>query len=312
MGVVHQDKKVFEFLPGQDGITAVREIDSPKFPREYVPEEETAIIPEEAVHDIEGLVEERPPFPQYPIKILILFPSNEFGLCHIATIITNFDWSILEEGFEHHIEDVFDHFDPTNITVDVDIACIDLPDEDVETLEQKRDWLKDDAIIADLRDDHNADLVSLLVQDGENCGIGMSPGLLAPRFQTHAFTVVKMDCALADYSLMHELGHNFGMYHDRFKTNGGLDYVCRYGFNILINGVPEYRTPMAYYDYCGSLGLACPRVPTYSQDKVITSNILGVEIQLGIGCDVLSEDINGSANNRQQLIKAAPYISNYR
>ena len=74
--------------------------------------------------------------------------------------------------------------------------------------------------------------------------------------------------------------------------------------------MPEYCTPMAYADHCSSLGLICPRVPTYSQVKIITDGLL--EMQLGIACDVRSEDINGSANNRQRLLKAAPYISNYR
>jgi hypothetical protein len=95
-----------------------------------------------------------------------------------------------------------------------------------------------------LRDQYRADVAILVVDDPKGCG-------LATRVRAdadEAFAVVHHECAAANYTLAHEIGHLIGASHE-------LSYV---------NGT-KWRDIMGSKESCGG----CPRVPVWSSPTVL-------------------------------------------
>ena len=110
-----------------------------------------------------------------------------------------------------------------------------------------------------LRDQYGADMVALLVADGEYCGVAWLMQTLSPAFEQYAFSVTTWYCA-ANFVLAHELGHNQGCCHDRDNCGQGVfDYS--YGYRFFGNGGQQWRTVMSY-----SPGT---RIPHFSNPDVL-------------------------------------------
>jgi hypothetical protein len=113
-----------------------------------------------------------------------------------------------------------------------------------------------------LRDQHKADLVALIVDNGgDSCGIAyvMANGPRAG-FASSAFSVTARDC-LANDTLAHELGHNMGNAHDR-ATGGAGVFAYSYGYR---DEVGRFRTVMAY----ACPNVSCPRVKYFSNPRLL-------------------------------------------
>lgn len=106
-----------------------------------------------------------------------------------------------------------------------------------------------------LRDVHAADLVAMIVNDFNACGIGY----LAPFSEDYGFTVTVDGCAVGNLSFPHEIGHNMGCAHDRDNA-GGSTFNYAYGWRWNGNNGPLYRSVMSYSP--GS------RVPYFSNPDV--------------------------------------------
>jgi peptidyl-Asp metalloendopeptidase len=94
-------------------------------------------------------------------------------------------------------------------------------DADLTRLRSTTDGIMDQ--VHQLRDQHNADLVALIVDNGGGfCGIAyvMANGPRAG-FASSAFSVTARDCVAND-TLAHELGHNMGNAHDRATGGTGV------------------------------------------------------------------------------------------
>ena len=107
-----------------------------------------------------------------------------------------------------------------------------------------------------LRDRVGADLVSLMVEDSSVCGIANLVG---------AFSVTIQGCAFS-----HELGHNFGLRHDRYEWGGGTLAHPAYGYvnqrAFTAGAAPSSRwiTIMAYATQCHDAYASCSDVPRFS------------------------------------------------
>jgi hypothetical protein len=100
--------------------------------------------------------------------------------------------------------------------------------------------------VHDLRDRYRADVAILIVDDPQGCG-------LATRVRAdaeEAFAVVHHECAAANYTVAHEVGHLIGARHE-------LGYV---------NGT-KWRDIMGYKESCGG----CPRLPVWSSPTVFVA-----------------------------------------
>jgi hypothetical protein len=112
-----------------------------------------------------------------------------------------------------------------------------------------------------LRRDTRADVVSLIVNSGNYCGLAFLMNDLSSDFAHHAFSVVRRTCATAPaFSFAHELGHNMGSEHDRANARGPGVFPYSFGYR---DPAGKFRDIMAYNcsPDCQRRGFSNPRVP---------------------------------------------------
>jgi len=114
-------------------------------------------------------------------------------------------------------------------------------------------WVNTNAGVAALRNTYGADLVDMIVEDGESCGIGYLLG--------GSFSVTPVSCAVGNLSFAHELGHNMGCTHNPEDTSGGGAFPYSYGH---WNASGGFRTVMSYATPCPG----CVRLQFFSNPSV--------------------------------------------
>jgi peptidyl-Asp metalloendopeptidase len=144
------------------------------------------------------------------------------------------------------------------------------------------------------RDTHRADLVVLLVNDRNFCGLGYLMKTPAKSFAPFGFSLVNWECATGNYSLAHELGHNMGSEHDRANAGGLGSYPYSFGYQ---SPDRSFRTIMAYDCPTG-----CPRINYWSNPEVFyNGRPTGVAVTSPL-----------SADNRRSLNNTAPFVCSFR
>lgn len=146
------------------------------------------------------------------------------------------------------------------------------------------------------RDTYAADVVSLIEETSDYCGIAYLMGGLSHSFESHAFSVVDSDCAIGYYSFGHELGHNMGSHHDRDNATSSPLFNYSYGYQA-----PDtsFRTIMAYN--CSS---GCSRVQRFSNPDVwYNSQPTGIRY---------SDNPARAANNARSINEASYTVANWR
>jgi hypothetical protein len=108
-----------------------------------------------------------------------------------------------------------------------------------------------------LRDKYRADVAVLIVDDPKGCGL--STRVYADAEE--AFAVVHHECAVASYSVAHEIGHLIGARHDLNMDKNMTPFSYGHGY---VNGT-KWRDIMSYRESCGG----CPRLPVWSSPKVM-------------------------------------------
>jgi hypothetical protein len=111
-----------------------------------------------------------------------------------------------------------------------------------------------------LRNAYGADLVSLIVQRYDYCGIAWLMSGNSPAFESAAFSVVDEFCISPNYSFGHELGHNMGCNHAPDDPVGTGAFNYSFGYK---DPSEWFRTIMAYNCPGG-----CPRIPYFSNPTV--------------------------------------------
>lgn len=107
-----------------------------------------------------------------------------------------------------------------------------------------------------LREKHKADVVILIVDDAQGCGLATRVFADADE----AFAVVHHECAAATYSVAHEIGHLIGARHDLSLDTMMTPFPYGHGY---VNGT-KWRDIMSYKQSCNG----CPRVPVWSSPLV--------------------------------------------
>ena len=332
-GNLQTSTRTFEFLPMQDGISVMVEIDHRRYPRERDP----------------GAAHRRPEFDTYPhpptvatsaatgafvgpepidgvsyaetddvspeLRVLVLASQHEF------TCDDNWNGD-MAGAYSTDLDKVFDGYLTTRVT----FKCVDVP-EDWSDIVEAHESISMHAEFANWRKDAEADVVVLLLADGMGyCGYSLGPdypdypinGSYHNFFAEYAaLSVVAEECALGNKSLAHEIGHLFGMKHERFSERGGVSNFCGYGYPIMLNCEPVARTIMAYDSYCTFVnGVTCKRASTLSipsSDTVASiGGIFGTQEIKGQTCTSTERDhLGASANNTYQLTHTAADVAGY-
>jgi hypothetical protein len=151
--------------------------------------------------------------------------------------------------------------------------------------------LRANAGVAALRDQYKADLVAMISNSSDACGIGYLMGSNQTSGNANnAFTVTSRTCAVGNLSFPHELGHNMGSQHNP-ENGSGPTYP--YGFGHYVDGV--FRTVMSYVDPCPS---GCTRRPYFSNPEIFFSGF--------------PTGIDNARDNARSINNTADPIANYR
>jgi hypothetical protein len=158
-----------------------------------------------------------------------------------------------------------------------------------------------------LRNQYGADDVAMLVlNSGGSCGIAYV-GSASASFASSAFAVIPNSCAVGNLSFPHELGHNFGLAHDRLAATGGANPAYPYGYGYVDTG-DQFRDIMAYANDCGS----CPRIQYFSNPNLtFLGRPLGISYESSPSTSAdavraLNEIASVAANWRQSVVVSTP------
>jgi peptidyl-Asp metalloendopeptidase len=120
-----------------------------------------------------------------------------------------------------------------------------------------------------LRDQHGADLVALINEDQNYCGIAYVMTSVSTGFASAAFSVTASNC-LSNQTLAHELGHNQGNMHDRANSSSRGAYDYSYGHRRCVTDGTGFRTVMSYSNNCSVTRINSFSNPTVSYNGYAT------------------------------------------
>jgi hypothetical protein len=125
----------------------------------------------------------------------------------------------------------------------------------VNALKSTTDGIMDN--VHTLRNTYAADLVVLVVNDSEACGMAAAIKATA----STGFAVAHYTCITGYYSFGHEIGHLQGARHDRAVDSSTSPYAYGHGY---VSPTKDWRTVMAYGNACSN----CKRVQYWSNPNV--------------------------------------------
>lgn len=199
---------------------------------------------------------------------------------YTATAITNFNNALTNSGI-------------TNVTMNLVYSGVISYTEsgnlstDLSRLRATADGYMDN--VHALRTTYGADLVSLVTSTPTNtCGLGYLNTSATNYVATSGFNAVLYNCAVSNYSLAHELGHNMGLRHDWYVDTSTTPCSHHHGYTnkvAITNGTAatstqKWRTIMAYNDECTNAGISCTRVNRWA-NPVVNYNSSPTGIAIG-------------------------------
>ena len=150
---------------------------------------------------------------------------------------------------------------------------------DLRRLRERSDGHMD--IAHTLREKSGADLVHLLVEITDVCGIAYLMFYVSPGFESSGFGLTRRACG--GLVVAHELGHNMGLRHDRHVDPGNSPYRYSHGyvnqaaFEADAERTSRWRTIMAYENQCTEARFSCARLPRFSNpDQTHDGDAMGL------------------------------------
>lgn len=149
-----------------------------------------------------------------------------------------------------------------------------------------------------LRNTYGADLVALINDTDDVCGIAWLMGTPSAGFAANGFSVTNVGYGcLTGGTFAHELGHNMGAHHDRAVVSGASATAYNFGY---VAPTGAWRTTMAYSNACSG----CARVQYWSNPGVTYP---GSGLPMGIAAGNTNP-----AHNQRRLNETALTVANFR
>ncbi len=155
---------------------------------------------------------------------------------------------------------------------------------------------------AAVRNSSSADMVALIRKSGGGCGVAVyAPYAGNPN---SVFSLTSRDC-ISGHTFTHELGHNMGLNHDRYRAGDlGINQdLYNYGISAFDVATP-IRSVMAYENECWAAGKTCVRVPVFSNMRA-DSDWGGTRLGRGL-------HQTDAAMSRKKLLDNWDIIAGYR
>ena len=153
-------------------------------------------------------------------------------------------------------------------------------------------WLEANQAVTNMRAQYSADMVSIIVDVNDVCGVGYVQDVPGPEFSPYAFQATAVNCAVSNLSFAHEHGHNLGMEHNPENGSDPSEASYPWSFGHYVDGV--FRTVMSYSNPCSN---GCPRIARHANPD-ITYN--GYET-----------GIDNTRENARTGLLVAPIVSRY-
>ena len=184
---------------------------------------------------------------------------------------------------------------------------------DLSRLRRPSDGYMDE--VHSLRNEHAADLVHLLTNvafgaEGRAGPLG-SETLVSENYAAFAVTANSQE-----QTFTHEVGHNFGVMHDRYSfgsTYPRTIYPYAFGYvnpRAFESGAPDtakWRTIMSTQDRCRDEGISCPRLLRFSNpDQSYMDDPLGVSAESTVSGP------DGPADARTTINNTARWVGSFR
>ena len=186
----------------------------------------------------------------------------------VATAITNFNISLINSGI-------------SNVTINL-VYCDEIEytesgniNTDLTRFRTAGDGFMD--TVATLRSTYGADLCGLITSTPTNtCGLGYLNTNPTNYSANSGFCVGIFSCAVSNFTLAHEFGHNMGLNHDWY-ANQSLNpcehqhgYTNKTAINLGAASTTSqrWRTILAYNDECASKGFNCTRINRWANPLV--------------------------------------------
>jgi Ca2+-binding RTX toxin-like protein len=164
---------------------------------------------------------------------------------------------------------------------------------DLYDLNDPNDGVLDEAMV--LRETYGADMVHLIVNSGQYCGIAFILGPTA---------VTRRSCATGNLTFAHEQGHNMGARHDWYVDDSG---TYNHGF---VSNPGGFRTVMAYSSGCTGF---CQRVVTFSSpNSFVNGYAAGVASGTDLSCAEGVANPPCDADNGLAFNNNANIVANWR
>ena len=157
--------------------------------------------------------------------------------------------------------------------------------------------LQSDSAVANLRNQLGADVVMLVSQNSDYCGLANVMLSNSTSFASSAYGVVYSAC-LSNQSLAHEVGHIQGLMHDRANSPASGAYPYGFGYRVCVSDGTGFRDVMSYS--CSG----APRVLLFSNPNVTyNGHAAGVSYELSPST---------SAENARAMSNTAATVAAFR
>ena len=303
VGTVRTPDAVYSIRTAGNGTYVIRQIDESTLPPLGEPLEVT--LPS---RDASAEVDDFPPDDGSEIDVMVVYTPlakhREGGRAAIEALIELFvaetNQAYANSGVIHRIRLV--------LREEVDYIETGIAGIDLARLSRAFDEYMNH--IHELRDLYAADLVHIVVGASDLCG--RASGHFN---ESQGFALTAHYCV--DLTFAHELGHNFGLSHDRYAFSREYPEIelgseANYGYvnqRMFEPGAPasaRWRTIMAYPTQCVRAG-GCRRIPYFSNpDNTFSGDPMGVP------ADHPSTGVDGPADAVGTLNKRREFTANFR